>query len=67
MEVLEGSQIERPSLQRIGQTSNRGTINNSEMGKKKNIMDRKMNRLTIRKLTIKSISKVSFKNLISCL
>jgi hypothetical protein len=52
-----GSPIGRHNRQLIDQTNNRGIINKIKKVKKRNIMVRKMNRLTIMKLTIKSISK----------
>ena len=56
--VAEDSPIGRHNRQLIDQTNNRGTINKIKKAKKKSIMVRKMSRLTIMKLTIKSISKV---------
>ena len=56
--VAEDSPIGRHNRQLIDQTNNRGTINKIKKAKKKSIMVRKMSRLTIMKLTIKTISKV---------
>jgi hypothetical protein len=58
--VAEDSQIGRHNRQLIDQTNNRDTINKIKKEKKKSIMGRRMNRLIIMKLTIKSISKFCF-------
>jgi len=58
---VEDSPIGRLNRQLNEQTNNRGTINKIKKEKKKNIMDRKMSRHIIMKLTIKSISKFRIK------